>query len=251
MPEQHDVAAAKGWRTVLKPNGKDVERRDFVTSNWPPAGHPLYGDDRTVAAVTDWLLSKGHSILQLFLLAPNEREHSLMVLERVNAPHGASVLSLGCGVGGMERYWVDAMPNIEVTLVNQSMAQLARCVCPGARVLADMRDGPSLPGSGYDVVVLGYSLHHVDDVPAMLAVAYSMLRPGGTLLVLDVCDGSPGYEQAVQYRTLHAGVLAHCGLVRLDHGLTWHPMPAEVVGQHVASLLVPFHVRPGMWVGMA
>jgi hypothetical protein len=27
--EQHDVAAAKGWRTVLKPNGHDVERSPF------------------------------------------------------------------------------------------------------------------------------------------------------------------------------------------------------------------------------
>jgi SAM-dependent methyltransferase len=204
-----------------------------------------------VGRVTDDLLAQGRTVYQMFLLDPDERLHAQAVLAHVFVPIGGRVLSLGCGVGGMERHWVDAMPSIEVTLVNQSMAQLARCVCPGARVLADMRDGPSLPGSGYDVVVLGYSLHHVDDVPAMLAVAYSMLRPGGTLLVLDVCDGSPGYEQAVQYRTLHAGVLAHCGLVRLDHGLTWHPMPAEVVGQHVASLLVPFHVRPGMWVGMA
>ena len=237
--------------TPTEPQASPAKARPFVTGSWPVEDHPAYGDEVLVARVTDDLLAQGRTVYQMFLLDPDERLHAQAVLAHVFVPIDGRVLSLGCGVGGMERYWVDAMPNIEVTLVNQSMAQLARCVCPGARVLADMRDGPSLPGSGYDVVVLGYSLHHVDDVPAMLAVAYSMLRPGGTLLVLDVCDGSPGYEQAVQYRTLHAGVLAHCGLVRLDHGLTWHPMPAEVVGQHVASLLVPFHVRPGMWVGMA
>ena len=237
--------------TPTEPQASPAKARPFVTSSWPLEDHPAYGDEVLVARVTDDLLAQGRTVYQMFLLDPDERLHAQAVLAHVFVPIDGRVLSLGCGVGGMERYWVDAMPNIEVTLVNQSMAQLARCVCPGARVLADMRDGPSLPGSGYDVVVLGYSLHHVDDVPAMLAVAYSMLRPGGTLLVLDVCDGSPAYEQAVQYRTLHAGVLAHCGLVRLDHGLTWHPMPAEVVGQHVASLLVPFHVRPGMWVGMA
>ena len=237
--------------TPTEPQASPAKARPFVTGSWPLEDHPAYGDEVLVARVTDDLLAQGRTVYQMFLLDPDERLHAQAVLAHVFVPIDGRVLSLGCGVGGMERYWVDAMPNIEVTLVNQSMAQLARCVCPGARVLADMRDGPSLPGSGYDVVVLGYSLHHVDDVPAMLAVAYSALRPGGTLLVLDVCDGSPAYEQAVQYRTLHAGVLAHCGLVRLDHGLTWHPMPAEVVGQHVASLLVPFHVRPGMWVGMA
>jgi len=254
MPEQHDVAAAKGWRTVLKPNGKDVERRDFVTSNWPPAGHPLYGDDRTVAAVTDWLLSKGHSILQLFLLAPNEREHSLMVLERVNAPHGASVLSLGCGVGGMERYWQYARPDLRFTLVNASQAQLTRCLCtrPRRLVHGDMQDPTLLASLGmFDVVLMGYSLHHADSVPSMLTMAQAYLKPRGSLLVLDVVEGSQRFNDAVSYEALHSEDLQRAGLVRLDYGMRWHRLPTEVLGQHVAEVLDAGEATPSLWLGGA
>jgi SAM-dependent methyltransferase len=117
--------------------------------------------------------------------------------------------------------------------------------------MADMRDGDTIPGGDYDVVVLGYSLHHVDDVPMMLDVARRCLRPGGTLLVLDVCDASAAFHEAVSYQSLDSVLMAACGLVRLDHGLTWHPMPAEVVGGYVHALLVAGEARPGMWLGSA
>jgi SAM-dependent methyltransferase len=241
--------------TPTEPQASPAKARPFVTGSWPLEDHPAYGDDVLVGRVTDSLLAQGRTVFQLFMLDPDERLHAQAVLQHVFLPIDGSVLSLGCGVGGMERHWVDAMPNVEVTLVNQSMAQLARRVCPGRLVLADMRDpiswGGRHPGNGYDLVVLGYSLHHVDDVPAMLAVAYSALRPGGTLLVLDVCGGSEALHEALQYRTLDAAVLAHCGLVRLDHGLTWHRQPDEVIGAQVGRLLDAGAAWPGMWVGLA
>ena len=247
-PSEVPASAAKGSHYVT---GSCQPKAAAFTRPWPLEDHPAYGDEVLVAQVTDALLAAGRTVFQTFLLDPDERLHSLEVLRHVFVPIGGRVLSLGCGVGGMERYWVEAMPSIEVTLVNQSMAQLARCVCPGARVMADMRDQGSLPGGGYDLVVMGYSLHHVDDVPAMLDVARSMLRPGGTLLVLDVAGGSDAFAEAVQYRSLDHEVLAACGLVRLDHGLTWHRAPAEIIGTGVADVVDRDTVRPGMWVGMA
>ena len=234
-----------------EPQASPAKARPFVTGSWPLEDHPAYGDEVLVGRMTDWFIEQGHSVLQLFTLDPDERLHALEVLRHVFVPIGGRVLSLGCGIGGMERYWVEAMPSIEVTLVNQSMAQLARCVCPGPRCLADMRDQGSLPGGGYDLVVMGYSLHHVDDVPAMLEVARSMLRQGGTLLVLDVAGGSSAFAEAVAYQSLDPEVLAACGLVRLDHGLTWHRAPAEIIGTGVADVVDRDTVRPGMWVGMA
>jgi SAM-dependent methyltransferase len=226
----------------------------FVTGSWPLEDHPAYGNEETVAVVTDYLLDQGCTVFQLFMLDPDERLHAQAVLQHVFIRPNIHVLSLGCGVGGMERYWVDAMPNIHVTLVNSSMAQLARRVCPGRLVLADMRQidcEATVPVGGFDLVVLGYSLHHCDDVPAMLDVARSMLRPGGALLVLDVCGGSEVLHEALQYRTLDAAVLAACGLVRLDHGLTWHAQPPRLIGDKVSAMLAVDTVRPGMWVGMA
>jgi len=168
-------------------------------------------------------------------------------------PSGARVLSLGSGVAGMEAYWVDERPDISVTQVNASMAQLSRSRCPGTLVLGDMRDPGSWDGSmaPFDLAVMAYSLHHVDDVPAMLAVAYACLKPGGTLLVLDVWGGSVRYHEACAYRTLDPATLAVCGLVRLDYGLGWHRQPDEVLGTLVGSMLDAGEARPGMWVGLA
>jgi SAM-dependent methyltransferase len=231
------------------------DHRPFVTGSWGLEDHPAYGDEAVVAAVTEWLLQQGRTVFQTFLLDPDERRHSAMVLQRLHAPHRARVISLGCGVGGMEAYWCEERPDIEVTLVNQSMAQLARCVCPGARVLADMRDVDSLPAAegvdGYDIAVLGYSLHHCDDVAGMVEAARSLLVPGGTLLVLDVVDGSAAYHDVVHYRTPRSFELATAGLVRLDYGMTWHCQPAEVITEAVHRLIERDSLRPSMWVGMA
>jgi SAM-dependent methyltransferase len=235
-----------------------VERLHSVAGSCRPELEALkpwpYSDDVLVGAVTDSLLKQGHTVFQMFMLDPDERTHSLMVLERIFMPIDGRVLSLGCGVGGMERYWVEAMPNIEVTLVNHAMPQLARRVCPGRLVLADMRDidcEATVPVGSFDVVVMAYSLHHCEKTLEMIDTARSMLRPGGTLLVLDVVDGSDAYHAAVDYRTPAGFTLACGGLVRADHGLTWHPMPASVVGQHVRSLLDAGAARPGMWLGTA
>jgi SAM-dependent methyltransferase len=238
--------------TPSEPQAPAKDARPFVTGSWPLEDHPAYGDEVLVGWVTDSLLDQGCTVFQLFMLDPDERLHALAVLQHVFLPIDGRVLSLGCGVGGMERYWRDAMPNIHVTLVNQSMAQLARRVCPGTLVLADMRQAADLDlGEPFDLVVLGYSLHHCDDVRAMLSTARSLLRRGGTLLVLDVCGGSTALHVALQYRTLDAAVLADWGLVRLDHGLTWHAQPPRLIGDRVAALVATDTVRPGMWVGMA
>ena len=253
-----DTASLKGWKTVVKLNGADVEHQHYVPGNWPPEGHPLYSDEVLVARVTDWLLRHGRTVFQSFLLYPtSERMHSLSILGRVNAPLDARVLSLGCGVAGMEAYWHDVRRDLRFTLVNASAAQLLRCLCPGDRVLADMQDEAALSSlpdwACYDLVVMGYSLHHVasHEVPAMLKKAFACLRPGGTLLVLDVVEGSQRFSDAVRYEALHSLDLQRAGLVRLDHGLTWHRLPTEVLGEHVAEVLDAGEATPSMWLGMA
>jgi SAM-dependent methyltransferase len=253
MPEQRDTASLKGWQTVMKPNGAAANGQDYVSGNWPPEGHPLYGDERIVGSVTDWLLSRGHSVLQLYLLHQgDERRHSLDVLQRVNVPPGARVLSLGCGVAGMERYWQHARPDIRFTLVNASRAQLVRCLCHGKLVHGDMRDPTMLAALGlHDVVVMAYSLHHADSVPSMITMARCYLKPGGTLLVLDVIDTSEHFNDAVQYRGLESSDLQRAGLVRLDYGLQWHRLPDDVLGKHVAEVLDEGGATPSMWIGGA
>lgn len=273
MGERLDNGAAKGWQTVMKPEASTDDGSHFVTgssipempeSYWPPVDHPLYGDDKLVGIVTDWLLDQGRTILQLFLLggepAPGyprptsaEATHSRAVLARVNAPEGGRVLSLGCGVGGMEAHWHHARTDLRFTLVNASRAQLDRCLCPGDLIYGDMRDHHTthpLWGT-QDIVVMAYSLHHVEDVPRMVRLARRCLKPGGTLLVIDVVDGTKRFSDAVKYEALDSRVLAEAGLVRNDHFLTWQRLPEAILGSEVCSILDAGEVTPSMWIGMA
>jgi len=50
--------------------------------------------------------------------------------------------------------------------------------------LADGRDLP-LPGASFDLAVLHTVVSHAPDPPGMLAQAFRVLRPGGTLAVFD------------------------------------------------------------------
>jgi ubiquinone/menaquinone biosynthesis C-methylase UbiE len=102
-----------------------------------------------------------------------------------------------------------------------------------------------------DLVVMAYSLHHCDDPASMLALARMLLKPGGTLLVIDVVDGTPAFTQAVQYRALDSIVLQANGLARIDHFLDWHRLPAHILGAQVCEVLDRGDVTPSMWIGLA
>jgi hypothetical protein len=64
-------------------------------------------------------------VFQFFQMPRNERDHSQWLLSVVDPQNRArSVLSLGCGVAGMESYWKIQRPELEFELVNISQPQL-------------------------------------------------------------------------------------------------------------------------------
>lgn len=158
--------------------------------------HPAYSDEEKVRAGTQWHLDRGHSVFQLFQVG-SEREHSETMLRLLQLPYCASVLSLGCGVGGMERYWQLARPDLSFELVNITPTQLAMSVCRGTRVQADAQGYVSANGP-FDCVVMAYMLGHVD-VSATLASAIKNLRHRGTLLIYDVFDATETFNRELFY----------------------------------------------------
>ena len=162
--------------------------------------HPLYSDDQFLGMVTKTLLDSGHSVFQLFQYPENEYEHSVMLLRLADPCYRAHrILSLGCGVGGMEAHWLTHRPELRFELVNISQEQLDMCVCEGRKIKADAETYRS-DQAPFDMVVLSYMLGHVVPKPA-LESALANLAEHGTLLIYDVFDGTPRFDRELLYKT--------------------------------------------------
>jgi SAM-dependent methyltransferase len=162
--------------------------------------HPLYQNDMALADVTDMLLAAGHTIFQLFQMPASEEDHALWLLEKADPECIAGrVLSLGCGVGGMEAYWQKFRPYMTFELVNISQWQLYRSRCPGRKVWENAETYHSKEGP-FDLVVLCYLLGHVN-VDMTLLSALANVAPHGRLLIYDVFEGTPIFRSSLFYET--------------------------------------------------
>ncbi|TDC76401.1 methyltransferase domain-containing protein [Actinomadura sp. 7K507] len=113
-------------------------------------------------------------------------------------PAGSRVLEVGCGVGSQTVHLVSRSPGAEVTAADVSGESLARArarvaaSCPGARVAwvnADLHDLP-FADDEFDHLFVCFVLEHLTDPHAALVALRRVLRPGGTLTVIEGDHGS-------------------------------------------------------------
>jgi SAM-dependent methyltransferase len=113
-------------------------------------------------------------------------------------PLSGRVLEVGCGVGAQTVHLLEASPGIELTAVDVSAASLntarerVTARFPGARVRwlrADLHDLP-FPDAAFDHLFVCFVLEHVPDPGAALTALRRVLRPGGTLTVIEGDHGS-------------------------------------------------------------
>ena len=111
---------------------------------------------------------------------------------------GLTILDIGCGDGALTRLF--AREGARATGIEISKAQLARARAaepvPGASYTVGR--GERLPDAdaSIDAVVYMNSLHHVPvaEIPAALEEAARVLKPGGTLLVVEPLAEGPNFE---------------------------------------------------------
>jgi peptidoglycan/xylan/chitin deacetylase (PgdA/CDA1 family)/SAM-dependent methyltransferase len=58
---------------------------------------------------------------------------------------------------------------------------------PRANIFADLRQPSALVAESYDCIIITQTLHVIDDMPAVIAELYRLLKPGGTLLATFPC----------------------------------------------------------------
>ena len=144
-----------------------------------------------IRSVPDDMLEVVANVLETRAAIPSQQEMLQDYLSEISFPENAEVLEVGCGTGPVCRA-LAKLPNIaKVFGVDPSPALLAK-----ARELSNHStaiefeegDGTSLRfgEASFDVVVLHTLLTHVPEPDAILAEAYRVLKPGGSL---GLCDG--------------------------------------------------------------
>ncbi|MFC5665150.1 methyltransferase domain-containing protein [Kitasatospora misakiensis] len=113
-------------------------------------------------------------------------------------PPGSRVLEAGCGVGAQTVHLLAAHPGVLLTAADISAESLARArervagQLPEARVRwhhGDLHRLP-FPDGAFDHVFVCFVLEHLADPAAALAALRRVLRPGGTLTVIEGDHGS-------------------------------------------------------------
>jgi SAM-dependent methyltransferase len=129
-------------------------------------------------------------------------------------PAGSRVLEAGCGVGGQTLHLVTGSPAAHIVAIDISAESLARA---RARVTAqapqvavqwhraDLLDLP-FADAAFDHLFVCFVLEHLADPAAALAGLRRVLRPGGTITVIEGDHGSAFFHPGSQ----HAQAVIDC-----------------------------------------
>ncbi len=126
------------------------------------------------------------------------RESLLALLDKLSFEPGATALEVGPGDG-------EFLPELarrfaQVTALDNSptMLELARQVCQRERlanVNLQLADALSTTDAQADCVVLNMVLHHFSDPAAALAQLSGRVKPGGSLLLTELCSHDQGWAR--------------------------------------------------------
>lgn len=114
--------------------------------------------------------------------------------------HGGRVLDVATGEGWFASFLAENLADYDsITGVDVSERNIegARERCTAERVTFEAMDGKHLtfPDNSFDTVAISYSLHHLDDVDAVLDEMKRVLKPGGLFVVGEVNSDNQSERQ--------------------------------------------------------
>ena len=126
-------------------------------------------------------------------------------------PGATDLLDIGCGAGNYSLKLLQALPNLNVTLVDLSQPMLERAAqriqssTSGAiqTIQADIR-AVQLNPANYDIILAGAVFHHLrgeEQWQSVFEKCYRALKPGGSLWISDLIEhSSPVIQQLMWQR---------------------------------------------------
>lgn len=122
-------------------------------------------------------------------------------------PHAADLLDIGCGAGNYSLKMLQALPNLNVALLDLSQPMLERAAqrvgaATSGRVVthqADIRE-LELGEAQFDIILAAAVFHHLradEEWRAVFAKCLRSLRPGGALWISDMIEHQPPPLQAL------------------------------------------------------
>jgi SAM-dependent methyltransferase len=132
-----------------------------------------------------------------------ERRHDFFLQ---NLPLGRRrVLEIGCGTGLLAQELSRHFDSVLAIDISESMLAIARARRPAVNLEYLLADAGSAPLEGeFDAIVSHTTLHHIDDVPALIRRCKAALAPRGRLLIVDVIDRWPRLNRSYAGLTIGA-----------------------------------------------
>jgi tRNA (cmo5U34)-methyltransferase len=142
-------------------------------------------------------------------------------------PHATALLDVGAGAGNYTLKMLQALPGLEVTLMDLSGPMLERATerlraSTASRVTciqADVRDVALGEGS-YDLITAAAVLHHLRtpaEWESVFAAFFAALRPGGSLWISDLVEHSVPAVQALMWERYGEYLISLKGEAYRDH----------------------------------
>lgn len=100
-----------------------------------------------------------------------------------------ATLDIGCGTGNQLIANRTALPQAWCVGLDRSIGMLRRARRKSPQIARVQADGMSLPfaGASFDFVYSQFAFHHIGDKAGMLRAVFSVLRPGGRLVLHNMC----------------------------------------------------------------
>jgi tRNA (cmo5U34)-methyltransferase len=126
-----------------------------------------------------------------------------------SSPQATHILDVGCGAGNYTLKLLQSLPDLQVTLLDLSQPMLARAVerigavSSGAvhALQGDIRE-ITFPAGQFDLILAAAVLHHLRGADQWLSVFskfHQVLKPGGSVWIVDLVEQSTQAVQAVMW----------------------------------------------------
>lgn len=125
------------------------------------------------------------------MLGRLQQRQGTALLTRLPEPKGKSVLDVGGGTGRLARRLREAGADTWLLDASSSMLKRAQSVLPADRVFLGDASGMPFADHFFDLATMVDALHHFPRQEQAIRETFRVLRPGGSLYILDFTPQSP------------------------------------------------------------